>query len=527
MLKEATRTEGLPRGYRGTDKTIRRMHKLVTEAKLDPTMHRIATWIRLQVPQDHKGSTREMAQAIFDWIKNHGVFQRDQFQIERVEHPISSMQSIVKARKSGAYQGPGLFVGDCDQFSIWAAALGGLLGFQYAFETAKTDLRRPDEFSHVWTALLVGKDWIPLDASTRGAHMGWRPPVDGDRFKRWPEKEIGGGMSGTNGRANGKARGYYPGLSGVPPGQSPSGRRAWEGNYVPTDYFGWGAPKSYDWDDSEPVLTDTDPSRLDLLVPQEPAIPAEEMYDDTRLIRKEPPQPPSYRPSLVQGDEQFETGPRYAPPGPHPYYAIRDQFYPAGSKFNRMEVSNADRSKIKRGTMYHVENLSNVPVRDVEIAMDSPRLLKREKGRTMVQRRNGSMVMMRPRRLPAGMGAVEKDELLSLQMVQADTEQVAKEASTSVWDTITSTITKAAEVGAEVYAEKLKAKYADKLATATNSVTGRPTVTAETYYRPPSETPWYMSPWVWVGGALVVGGTAYALTRGKGGGRRRYRRRRR
>ena len=56
--------EGLDRGVSGTSATLEKMHRLVALGKLDPTIQKIATWIRMSVPQDRRGKTTETADAI-------------------------------------------------------------------------------------------------------------------------------------------------------------------------------------------------------------------------------------------------------------------------------------------------------------------------------------------------------------------------------------------------------------------------------------------------------------------------------
>jgi hypothetical protein len=200
-MEMLARNETLERGYGGTAKTIGRMHELVQRAKLNPAVQQIATWIRLSAGGDRRGSTRATADAVFDWVKRHGVFQRDPFQVEKLEDLLASAKPVITARQQNLYSGPGIFAGDCDTFALWVAALGGILGFQYAFETAKVDASRPDEFSHVWSALLVNGQWVAYDASTASSSAGWRPPVPPEKFKRWSERNIDEvpGMNGLNG----------------------------------------------------------------------------------------------------------------------------------------------------------------------------------------------------------------------------------------------------------------------------------------------------------------------------------------
>src|SRR3990172_1406035 len=107
------------------------MHKLIALSKLDTTIQKIATWIRLSVPEDRRGSSRELADAIGFWVKKHGIFKRDPFQIEKLESLLASMLPVIEARRAGTYSGPGLFVGDCYTFASWINALLQTLRYPY------------------------------------------------------------------------------------------------------------------------------------------------------------------------------------------------------------------------------------------------------------------------------------------------------------------------------------------------------------------------------------------------------------
>lgn len=247
------RNEYMPRGEKGTRQTIDRMHQLVAQGKLDPTLHKIASWIRIEVPEDIRGDTRQLADEIFWFVREHGIFQPDPHQIERIEHPMEAMRPVIEARRNGSYRGPGLFVGDCDLYSIFIATLGGILGFPYSWETVKVDVTRPDEYSHIYPALLVKGEWIAYDASRANAAPNVRPKVPAQLFARWPEGEIEKvvGMSGF-GDIVSEDEGYR------------------EGMYA-EDYVGYGIPKTFGNGAGPGVIPQVDPGILYDDIPHTPA----------------------------------------------------------------------------------------------------------------------------------------------------------------------------------------------------------------------------------------------------------------
>lgn len=491
MLAEKLTTTGLNRGYSGTEKTIRLMHKLVAKGKLDPSLHEIATLIRLSVPEDQRGSTRATAEAVFRWVKKHGVFQRDPFQIERIDHPVSSMKAIIEARQSGAYTGPGLFVGDCDTFSIWVATLGGLLGFNYAFETAKVDPVRPDEFSHVWTALRVGNDWLALDASTPRAYPGWRPPVSSqDQLKRWPEQVIEDTM----------------GMGSE--------------DFLPMDDYGYGVPKDRDW--TKASADDVDPGRMDILVPPDTGQPMAEMEPGVEFFEKEPIPLASDRPSLTDGDETFNTGPRYSP-GPEYYQEVSGP-YPLDSRWNRIRVDEGHRSLVPKGSEYHVSP-STVPSKDVDVMTGASVPVIREGNMKVLRRSNGNAVIMRPRRVSAGMGEDPygaEPGGAQYTAEQAAVQKTATEATSSVWSDVSKVLSSVVTGASQVGTAAIQARAQTALANATARLTGGAVTPAQTMQTIKASGPWYTQPWVWLGGLVVAGGVGFLAL--SGGGRKRRRR---
>lgn len=83
-------------------------------------------------------------------------------------------------------------VGDCDDFSMYAAALLLAAGIPCAFVTVKADRADPSRFSHVYVAAYPGGGRrIPLDTS-HGQYPGWETQSVYDRAE-WPV----GGMWGA------------------------------------------------------------------------------------------------------------------------------------------------------------------------------------------------------------------------------------------------------------------------------------------------------------------------------------------
>lgn len=79
-------------------------------------------------------------------------------------------------------------MGDCDDFSMYTAALLTSLGIKTAFVTVAADRAQPNMFSHVYVVAYTNDgERIPLDTS-HGPSLGWETP-NRTRIQEWP---IGG-----------------------------------------------------------------------------------------------------------------------------------------------------------------------------------------------------------------------------------------------------------------------------------------------------------------------------------------------
>lgn len=458
-MAQLSQVENLERGYRGTSKTIDKMHRLVAHGKLDPEIQRIATLIRLSVDRDDRGRSRELADAVFDWVRRHGKFQRDPLQIEKLETPRESMRHVVEARRSGAYQGPALFAGDCDTFAIWVASLGGILGYEYAFETVKVDPRRPKEFSHVYAALRVGNEMVPYDASSTIAQPGWRPSVPENRLKVWNEPLIE--KTVKNGQLNGNGLGFWPDEPG----------------YIPEDYQGYGLPKVFPGD---PVVPDPDPGVIDVQIPETPAIPRDEIASPTGLLtRRRALRPDQGR--VPMDPQSYFPRPKYTPK--RPYYSQMVPYPPKWPHARQERIVMSQPFAMDRGAGrdYDVTEAKVIPTAGYEGLGLPPGFSLDPSGRTVTDEQ-----------------AAQKKE---------DTE---KSVGDTVVDALKGLIASAPDIAKSYYERKLVEAKA-KVAQASDKVTARD---PQLLYQGsmPSVAAWYKNPWVWAAtGAVVIGG--YLLTR--------------
>lgn len=175
------------------DDAISLMRQYVVE---DSTSPEIIADVQAAIAAYPYGYPCPIVDACWRWVKNHIRFQHDQ----TISSPIDELKNnpvievlIRPVDMSNIIRGGGQAVGDCDDFSMYLAAMLLCAGVDVAFATVAADPAAPTDYSHVYVVAYAGAGnghsmRIPVDAS-HGKFAGWEVENRFGRRKEWP---IGG-----------------------------------------------------------------------------------------------------------------------------------------------------------------------------------------------------------------------------------------------------------------------------------------------------------------------------------------------
>lgn len=134
----------------------------------------------------------EEAKKIWAHTRNGIRFQRDEITGAGIngipEEEV--VETIIRPVDMANFMDQGNAVGDCDDFSMYAAACLKALGIPCTFVTTAADARDPGQFSHVYVVAYPmdprtgGRVRMPIDAS-HGEYAGWETQGYG-RYQEWP-----------------------------------------------------------------------------------------------------------------------------------------------------------------------------------------------------------------------------------------------------------------------------------------------------------------------------------------------------
>jgi transglutaminase-like putative cysteine protease len=141
---------------------------------------------------------REIVDRVFRYVKRRLSFVGDERLSSWMETPgsVPIIEVLVRPKQMAAMCGDGRQcsrLGDCDDFSMYTAALLTALGIRTAFVTIAADRVEVGKFSHVYVAAYTNEgERIAVDTS-HGPHPGWEH-APYTRIQEWP---IGGMGVGT------------------------------------------------------------------------------------------------------------------------------------------------------------------------------------------------------------------------------------------------------------------------------------------------------------------------------------------
>jgi hypothetical protein len=148
----------IPRGYRGTLRTVRQVARLIREGAKDFYVRQRAIDILLARrirPKDYLGEI----QALFEWMQQNVRYTKDPVRVEVLHTP----RRLLSLR-----------AGDCDDMTILLGALLESIGHPVRLVLTGPDPARPRLFSHIYLEVNLQNEWIPLDA-TMPHPVGWSP----------------------------------------------------------------------------------------------------------------------------------------------------------------------------------------------------------------------------------------------------------------------------------------------------------------------------------------------------------------
>lgn len=132
------------------------MRKLVRQGRTDPTVIWAAQQLARKVGRkDYTGQARK----IFNFVRRHIHYVRDPKGVELLRSPFQTLR----------YR-----AGDCDDQAILFSALAEAIGFDTRLKTIKANIAHPDEFSHVYSQVLIpNRGWMSADTIVPKVDLGW------------------------------------------------------------------------------------------------------------------------------------------------------------------------------------------------------------------------------------------------------------------------------------------------------------------------------------------------------------------
>lgn len=166
-------------------KTLSVMRDRASEDAADP-------WFKLRAVQlaGVGGSQGDVARTLYGHVKASNInFTRDEITGTGIKGlslgEDQVVEAIIRPIDMALYVDQGMAIGDCDDFSMYLAALLKANDIPCAFATVAADGEAPDQFSHVYVVAYPDGQRLPLDAS-HGQYAGWETENKFGKYAEWP-----------------------------------------------------------------------------------------------------------------------------------------------------------------------------------------------------------------------------------------------------------------------------------------------------------------------------------------------------
>ncbi|MDZ7361174.1 MAG: transglutaminase family protein [candidate division KSB1 bacterium] len=159
----------IPKGYAGTLATVQYISDLIKQGAKDFCVRQMAIGILRQYRVSPKDYLGEIC-ALFDWVKNNIRYTKDTYRVELLH----SARRMLELR-----------AGDCDDMTILLAAMLESVGHPVRLVIVGRNLRRKNQFSHIYLETLYRDRWIALDP-TMNKPAGWAPKAPNKKIIALP-----------------------------------------------------------------------------------------------------------------------------------------------------------------------------------------------------------------------------------------------------------------------------------------------------------------------------------------------------
>lgn len=139
-----------------------------------------------------QGSKAQQTQNVWGHVRGAIQFTRDEQTGVRADglsigggDPTAIVEVIIRPVDMARYIDQGIAIGDCDDFSMYLAALLTALEIPCAFCTVAASAMAPNQYSHVYVVAYPDGQRVPCDAS-HGQYCGWEVENRFGKRTEWP-----------------------------------------------------------------------------------------------------------------------------------------------------------------------------------------------------------------------------------------------------------------------------------------------------------------------------------------------------